>query len=56
LDAGANVVLTSKGLDDMAAKYFVEQGAIGVRRCKPEVCLFVKHCSQKSKKQKKKKM
>jgi len=36
LDAGANVVLTSKGLDDMAAKYFVEKGAIGVRRVKTE--------------------
>ncbi len=37
LDSGANVVLTTKGLDDMAAKYFAERGAIGVRRCKPEV-------------------
>lgn len=36
LDSGANVVLTSKGLDDMAAKYFVERGAMGVRRVKPE--------------------
>jgi T-complex protein 1 subunit alpha len=36
LDSGANVVLTTKGLDDMAAKYFAERGAIGVRRCKPE--------------------
>lgn len=36
LDAGANVVLTTKGLDDMAAKYFVERGCMGVRRCKPE--------------------
>eukprot|EP00299_Pterocystis_sp_00344_P014201 c7022_g1_i1.p1 GENE.c7022_g1_i1~~c7022_g1_i1.p1 ORF type:complete len:553 (+),score=135.96 c7022_g1_i1:45-1661(+) len=36
LDAGANVVLTTKGIDDMAAKYFVEQNAMGVRRVKPE--------------------
>eukprot|EP00298_Acanthocystis_sp_HF-20_P001044 c11426_g1_i1.p1 GENE.c11426_g1_i1~~c11426_g1_i1.p1 ORF type:complete len:538 (+),score=201.96 c11426_g1_i1:28-1641(+) len=36
LASGANVVLTTKGLDDMAAKYFEECGAIGVRRCKPE--------------------
>jgi len=36
LDAGANVVLTTKGLDDMAAKYFAERDAMGVRRCKPE--------------------
>lgn len=32
LGAGANVVLTTKGIDDMALKYFVEAGAIAVRR------------------------
>lgn len=32
LDAGANVVLTSKGIDDFALKYFVEAKAIAVRR------------------------
>lgn len=32
LGAGANVVLTSKGIDDMSLKYFVEAGAIAVRR------------------------
>ncbi|KAI8025313.1 T-complex protein 1 subunit alpha [Camellia lanceoleosa] len=32
LKAGANVVLTTKGIDDMALKYFVEAGAIAVRR------------------------
>eukprot|EP00249_Psilotum_nudum_P021577 c28159_g2_i1 orf=712-2346(-) len=32
LKAGANVILTSKGIDDMALKYFVEAGAIAVRR------------------------
>lgn len=32
LDAGANVVLTTKGIDDMSLKYFVEAGAIAVRR------------------------
>merc|ERR550514_381233 len=36
LNAGANVVLTTKGIDDMAIKYFVEAGAIAVRRCKKE--------------------
>merc|ERR1719502_1614526 len=36
LDAGANVVLTTKGCDDMAIKYFVEAGALAVRRCKKE--------------------
>lgn len=32
LKAGANVVLTTQGIDDMALKYFVEAGAIAVRR------------------------
>lgn len=32
LDAGANVVLTSKGIDDVAIKYFVSRGCVAVRR------------------------
>jgi hypothetical protein len=32
IDAGANVVLTTKGIDDAALKYFVEAGAIACRR------------------------
>ncbi|KAK6804357.1 hypothetical protein RDI58_002141 [Solanum bulbocastanum] len=36
LSAGANVILTSKGIDDMALKYFVEAGAIAVRRVRKE--------------------
>jgi len=32
LGAGANVILTTKGMDDVAVKYLVEAGAIGVRR------------------------
>eukprot|EP01083_Nonionella_stella_P051111 135730_1 len=32
LDAGVNVVLTTKGIDDMAMKYFVDRGAMAVRR------------------------
>lgn len=36
LDSGANVILTSKGIDDLCLKYFVEAGAIAVRRVKPE--------------------
>jgi T-complex protein 1 subunit alpha len=32
LDAGATVVLTTKGIDDMVAKYLVEAGVMGVRR------------------------
>ncbi|CAB4279426.1 unnamed protein product [Prunus armeniaca] len=36
LKAGANVILTTKGIDDMALKYFVEAGAIAVRRVQKE--------------------
>ena len=36
LGAGANVVLTTKGIDDMALKYFVEAGAIACRRVSKE--------------------
>ena len=32
--AGANVVLTTGGIDDLCLKYFVESGAMAVRRCK----------------------
>ncbi|KAJ5194973.1 T-complex protein 1 subunit alpha [Penicillium cinerascens] len=36
LKSGANVVLTTKGIDDMVLKAFVERGAMAVRRCKKE--------------------
>jgi T-complex protein 1 subunit alpha len=36
LKTGANVILTSKGIDDLALKYFVEAGAMAVRRVKKE--------------------
>lgn len=36
LAAGANVVLTTRGIDDMALKYFVEAGAIACRRVTKE--------------------
>jgi T-complex protein 1 subunit alpha len=36
LDSGARVILTTKGIDDLCLKYFVEAGAIAVRRVKPE--------------------
>lgn len=36
LDAGANVILTTQGIDDLCMKYLVEAGAMGVRRCKKE--------------------
>jgi T-complex protein 1 subunit alpha len=32
IKAGANVVLTTKGIDDLAVSYMVEAGVIGVRR------------------------
>lgn len=32
IEAGANVVLCSKGIDDFALKYFVEKGVYAVRR------------------------
>lgn len=33
LAAGANVIFTTKGIDDLCLKYFVEAGAIAARRC-----------------------
>lgn len=36
LKAGANVVLTTKGIDDLCLKQFIEKGAMAVRRCKKE--------------------
>merc|ERR1711976_1107978 len=34
LNAGANVILTTGGIDDLCLKYFVEAGAMAIRRCK----------------------
>ncbi len=34
LNAGANVILTTGGIDDLCMKYFVAAGAMAVRRCK----------------------
>merc|ERR1711997_959851 len=34
LATGANVILTTGGTDDLCLKYFVEAGAMAVRRCK----------------------
>jgi len=36
INAGANVILTTKGIDDLCLKYFVEAGAMAVRRCKKD--------------------
>lgn len=34
LKTGANVVLTTGGIDDLCLKQFIESGAMAVRRCK----------------------
>jgi T-complex protein 1 subunit alpha len=36
LATGANVVFTTKGIDDLCLKEFVEAGAMAVRRCRKE--------------------
>jgi T-complex protein 1 subunit alpha len=36
LAAGANVVFTTKGIDDLCLKEFIEAGAMAVRRCRKE--------------------
>ncbi|KAK3687400.1 chaperonin Cpn60/TCP-1 family [Podospora appendiculata] len=36
LKAGANVIMTTKGIDDMVLKLFIERGAMAIRRCKKE--------------------
>lgn len=32
IEAGANVIITTKGIDDIANKYMVENGVLGLRR------------------------
>ncbi|KAL7410693.1 putative t-complex protein 1 alpha subunit (tcp-1-alpha) [Mrakia frigida] len=36
LASGANVILTTKGIDDLCLKEFIEAGAMAVRRCRKE--------------------
>jgi T-complex protein 1 subunit alpha len=36
LKAGATVIFTTKGIDDLCLKQFIEKGAMAVRRCKKE--------------------
>lgn len=36
LGAGANVIISTGGIDDLCLKYFVEAGAMAIRRCKKE--------------------
>ena len=48
LGAGANVVLTTKGIDDMSLKYFVEAGVIACRRVSKEdmKCVLLPLCER----------
>lgn len=36
IEAGANVILTTKAMDDLCQKYLVEAGVLGIRRVKKE--------------------
>lgn len=45
VEAGANVILCSKGIDDFALKYFVEAGAIAIRRVKKGDLRRIANCS-----------
>lgn len=36
LKAGANVIFTTKGIDDLCLKHLIDKGVMGVRRCKKE--------------------
>jgi len=36
IDAGANVILTTKGMDDIALKYMIEAKVLGIRRVSKE--------------------
>eukprot|EP00005_Dracoamoeba_jomungandri_P008234 CAMPEP_0174272826 /NCGR_PEP_ID=MMETSP0439-20130205/52531_1 /TAXON_ID=0 /ORGANISM="Stereomyxa ramosa, Strain Chinc5" /LENGTH=498 /DNA_ID=CAMNT_0015363619 /DNA_START=139 /DNA_END=1635 /DNA_ORIENTATION=- len=41
LAAGANVILTTKGIDNTALKYFVETGTMAVRRCTKDELRYI---------------
>lgn len=45
LAAGANVIFTTKGIDDMSLKYFVEAGAIACRRVPKEDLRRIAKCT-----------
>lgn len=45
VEAGANVILCSKGIDDFALKYFVESGAIAIRRVPKGDLRRIANCS-----------
>lgn len=45
IKAGANVILCTKGIDEFAIKYFVEEKALAVRRCdKADLRRIAKAC------------
>lgn len=45
IDAGANVILCSKGIDDFALKYFVEHNCIAIRRVKKADLRRIANCT-----------
>ena len=45
IDAGANVIFSTKGIDDMAQKYLVEAGCIGCRRVTKEDMRRISKCT-----------
>jgi len=45
LKAGATVIFTSKGIDDLASKYLVEAGVMGIRRVDPKDLNLIAKCT-----------
>jgi T-complex protein 1 subunit alpha len=45
IDAGANVILCSRGIDDFALKYFVEHNCIAIRRVKKNDLRRIANCT-----------
>jgi T-complex protein 1 subunit alpha len=45
LEAGANVILTTGGIDDVANKYLVEAGVLGLRRVSKSDIRKIAKCS-----------
>jgi T-complex protein 1 subunit alpha len=45
VEAGANVILCSRGIDDFALKYFVEKSAIAIRRVKKGDLRRIANCT-----------
>lgn len=45
LGAGANVVMTTKGIDDMSMKYFVDAGVLAVRRVEKKDIKRIAKCT-----------